>query len=98
MGNFAQQSLPLSDLVVLTIQRINDTKPVTVVVCSLSFLNSHKNFLAFLQSCLIVPESVRPPSLSPILLLGVPKTVLPLMERMVSISTRRLQPPAVQVT
>ncbi|KIM38039.1 hypothetical protein M413DRAFT_448078 [Hebeloma cylindrosporum] len=32
MGNFAQQSLPLSDSVVLTIQRINSTRPETVVL------------------------------------------------------------------
>ena len=44
MGNFAQQSLPLSDSVVLTIQRINDTKPETIVVCSLFSLNFLKNF------------------------------------------------------
>ncbi|KAF8888526.1 hypothetical protein BD779DRAFT_1439887 [Infundibulicybe gibba] len=32
MGNFAQQSLPLSDSVTLTIQRVNQTKRETVVI------------------------------------------------------------------
>ena len=50
MGNFAQQSLPLSDFVVLTIQRINNTIPETVVVCSLFSLNFNKNFLTCVSS------------------------------------------------
>ena len=49
MGNFAQQSLPLSDSVTLTIQRINSTKPETVVVCFLFSLNPHTNFLTRLS-------------------------------------------------
>jgi hypothetical protein len=32
MGDFAQQSLPLNDFAVLTIQRVNQTFPETVIV------------------------------------------------------------------
>jgi hypothetical protein len=32
MGNFAQQSLPLDDFALLTIQRVNYTHPETVFV------------------------------------------------------------------
>ena len=35
MGNFAQQSLPLSDSVTLTIVRVNHTLPEVIVVGSL---------------------------------------------------------------
>jgi len=59
MGNFAQQSLPLSDYAVLTIQRVNGTKPETVVLPYRSRIGAIKSFTNattyLANNCVAVP-------------------------------------------
>ncbi len=71
MGNFAQQTLPLSDSVTLTIVRVNHTLPEVVVVRSL-YLHNVLESKNLLQISYLTGHASEQRYHSPILRLGEP--------------------------